>query len=602
MDDFENFIKELNNIIQKSESADEILQKTAESQFLDLEKDVGVICCELKLEKEDLFDEFLDELIKQGRIDLIKNNAETIGVKSIFRYTTDSGNEELIEFIEENFKDLINKGFEKGYINLIDIEPFLISREYKEGIVSGISTLIRNLWPADRVRLMTLIDNENKSLGDIENYLADFLYVPIDKKTTIRMDIVLAELQEIESLDKTKLLKEVNENLENLIECFHGTYRYKLKNLFDTIKQIEDDIPKDSEESQNLINEVNSNISNYFEVIVSKYNYNIDIINSLRQFDIDNSKFKAVQDDIIEQLSEENLIKYIQSAKGNEGFDKNWDFDTLTMELFKDNEEIRNDEVAQTTIAKLLEELCKHENVGIPDIEHAGSGFFNFNMKIGDYVLKIGNNVYERGETEIPNDKRILKPIIRQFYNSEYNPGVANIFLEVQNFVDTKWYEGLSEEEMLEQMYVVYKELRDRGKRWTDIKPENLGRLIKPNKENFTIETLNKNGEVEKTEIKSHNHAIGFVGEQPEEILGPGELVIIDIDYIYKVGEGYQLPAMTYYNEFEEKYQKEKREQKLRVADVKEIIKTEGYTVEDLGIVEELLEKETKEEIKGKGE
>ena len=56
----------------------------------------------------------------------------------------------------------------------------------------------------------------------------------------------------------------------------------------------------------------------------------------------------------------------------------------------------------------------------------------------------------------------------------------------------------------------------------------NIGRLLKPNKENLTVY-----GE----EIQSSDYAIGFIGERKGEILKPGELVVIDTDYIYKKGE-----------------------------------------------------------------
>ena len=37
---------------------------------------------------------------------------------------------------------------------------------------------------------------------------------------------------------------------------------------------------------------------------------------------------------------------------------------------------------------------------------------------------------------------------------------------------------------------MIYCELRDKNIVWTDVKKENVGRLLKPNKENFEIEVL----------------------------------------------------------------------------------------------------------------
>ncbi len=585
MDSYIEFMDELNKIVLESNSSKEIIERVYSSQYVDLSDDVGIIYSTIKILKEDDFsNQFLEELINQGEIDLLKSKIESIGATYVLQFTSETKNKELTEFVGKNLKEIISILRKTAYIDIDTVEPFILNDEYSKEVIDAIPIIARNMLPFERVKLIEIIDNKTGKLGNIEDYLSDFLYVPTEKGK-INLNGVLFTLEKIKGLDKEKLLQEINDNIENLIKAFGGNDKFEIETFLDIIKEIEDAVPK---EAQNLINEVNNHISNEFENILKKYDYDINLLNSLRQFDIDNLKIKDIQDDIIDKLSGADLVRYIQSARENEGFDKQWDFVELTKQLFKHNQEITDDKVVQVTISKLLEELFEHEKIGVADIEYAGAGFYSFNIKIGNYILKLADTVFE-DRNNIPNDKRILKPIIRQQNNQQNKQEVAYIFLEIQNLVEANWYEGLSDEEIKEQLYMIYSELRDRKIRWTDIKPENVGRLLRPNKENFKIETLNEKGEVEKKEIKSDNYAVGFTGEEPDEILGPGELVIIDIDYIYKEDEYYDTPKKSYYDEFEVRYQEEKKakvENNITIEGIKEIIKSEGYTREELGTIE----------------
>lgn len=101
---------------------------------------------------------------------------------------------------------------------------------------------------------------------------------------------------------------------------------------------------------------------------------------------------------------------------------------------------------------------------------------------------------------EIPNHKRILKPLLRRNVPVDFEEKISLgelkeediISLECQDFVNVKWHEELNDKEIEENLYYIYKDLKKDGIIWTDIKPENVG--------------------------KSQN----------------GELVILDMDRIYK--------------------------------------------------------------------
>jgi len=586
VDEFEKLI---DKIILDSKSPKELMDKINESKTIDLEANFGTVCSKLKERNSSLFRQFLEQVILENKIDLVTNNIEDIGILYTFNLALKSNNDKLVEFINENFQKIVGLMYEKEYVTAQDIKQIIIDERFnKEDRVSMLHTMIRKSSVNGKMKLQGYITKVNGQLGHIEDYLADFLYIS-ENKDMLDMDYFLIHLQEFEEdLDKVKLLQEINNNFSVLIHSFPEDKAFKINKFLDIIKEIEEELPQDSKEIQDLIININNSISSNFVSVLKKHKYDINLIELFRQYDIDNSKFKGIQNDIIEQLSGGDLLKYIQSAKENEGFDKEWDSHELIRQLFKNNEEIANDKTAQYTIIKLVEELLEHENVTVKDIEYVGSGAFSYNIKIGNFVLKLGEEVKVDDRKEIPHDKRILKPIIRQQYNQENVMGIPNIFLEVQNLVDAKWYDGLSEDEVKEQLYMVYSELRDRGIRWTDIKPENVGRLLRPNKENFEIETLNENGEQVKKEIKSDNYAIGFTGKEPDEILGPGELVIIDLDYIYDADDKISIPKISYYKEFEERYQREKAESKnIKTDDIKEIIAKEGYTREDLRTIEE---------------
>lgn len=103
-----------------------------------------------------------------------------------------------------------------------------------------------------------------------------------------------------------------------------------------------------------------------------------------------------------------------------------------------------------------------------------------------------------------------------------------------------------------EELYQLYKNLRNLDLKWTDIKEANVGRLKKKNIIHWQ-ENLNPTEEV-----------LGLGAKRGTVILEEGELVILDADFIYDEND----PNINYannkplYDEFEERYQSEKKELK----------------------------------------
>lgn len=312
-----------------------------------------------------------------------------------------------------------------------------------------------------------------------------------------------------------------------------------------------------------------------FEKIAQINSYNMELLNEFRKLGIDKERLRSIQENAVNEISGNDFLKFIQSANGYEGFQIELNYDSFTKHLLKKEESVMQDEVLLQMISRLIQELCEHEGIKITQIEFGGSGYYNTNLKIGEFVLKIAPS--NRKTVKIRNDKRIIKPILRQQTNAERRKNIPNLFIEIQNVVKTNWYDGLSEKQIQETLYSIFSELMDRGLRWTDIKKENIGSLIKPNTGTYTFDGK---------EQTSNNYVVSYYGEEPQEVLGPDKLVIIDTDYIYetKWTKNIKIPRESCYPDFLKRYEREHEKEKVQEREindsVKKIIIEGGYTPE----------------------
>lgn len=259
-----------------------------------------------------------------------------------------------------------------------------------------------------------------------------------------------------------------------------------------------------------------------------------------------------------------NIILFIKWFNQNGKFnDEDLQLEDFIKALYSD---IKDD-----TSVKMLEifykEIMDRQNLNIKDIQLLGKGWFSNSYKIGQFVLKLGK---VRLTEMIPYHKRILQPLLRQNTNPNDD---NNLFIEIQNVVDSDWYKDMSEEQIQEELYKIYKEMRKDGVVWTDLKKENIGRLIKPNRTNYYTETLEGNIDDEKTlrivtkELEVSDDAVGIFDRKPEKCLEPGEFVILDSDFIFKVedidfeNEMKEVPPAKYIR-FEQRYRYELAQEK----------------------------------------
>lgn len=193
--------------------------------------------------------------------------------------------------------------------------------------------------------------------------------------------------------------------------------------------------------------------------------------------------------------------------------------------------------ITEPTIKELIRlivlEVAKNEAVNLSDINYNGGGFSRV-LLIGEKVVKIGS----RFTKTFPNNPYIISPLLRQ----EFNINGESCFVEVTERVDT------TTDINTEDLYQLFKNLRDLGLIWTDIKQGNVGRLRRDN-------VIHWNDPLEPSDA-----VLCLENKRGNAILEAGDLVILDADFIYDENAS----DINYTNhralveQFETRYQREK--------------------------------------------
>ncbi len=447
-----------------------------------------------------------------------------------------------------------------------------------------------------------------------------------------KRNIILSNLELITYIDD--ILR--NEHIQ---EYIINNFSSVLEQLSDTIK---DDLIRNLIKSENGItflqneivnNNLQSKIKGYTldKIILKLYNKpdGIDfIVNNLEKIYPDGINYRDMlhminhgvpeqcfidkKNFLLEHSKETNFILLLQWLKEHNAIKKGEI--SLSKGIRKIYSDI-DDETSLKTIEIFYKELLERQKMDFYDVEFIGFGRYNNVYKVGQFVVKVGS---KRQTPIIQYNRRILQPLIRQsiigreydenesyvesdddygYYYSDIEEVTNNddfdTFVEIQNLVDTKWYRGMTDDEILEELYKIYKEIRESGNIWTDIKPENVGRLLRRNTTNFQTQTLigkpergepvyGKDGEiigykvknpdklkVEWTEMKVDNRAASIINNRDKEEppLEAGELVILDTDYIFPldtidVAKERKRGVNYRYLDFEEIYLRELKEKK----------------------------------------
>ena len=299
-------------------------------------------------------------------------------------------------------------------------------------------------------------------------------------------------------------------------------------------------------ESNKIINE--TDLNNLLEYIINnkvKYiNYEfVEYLLNSKYKNIVINNFETILDNCYYLLDLKEIIKdKTLLERYNNYINKKPDnviYEILIKGFNLDLKEIKNEKIYDT-IKQIIDELLNYEKLNYSDINFIGYGAYSFVVSIGSKVLKLGQKI------ELFNNRRFLKPILRTEINKINSEEVLGC-VEITEKASTK---NITKNDI----YVVYKELRDKGYIWADCRKDNVGRLLKDNKIYFN-------------DLNPTLSAINYNTNNEEE-LSHGELVIIDNDYIYSNEEFSSLPTRIQDNyldnieEYEIKYQEEQRRKK----------------------------------------
>lgn len=178
-----------------------------------------------------------------------------------------------------------------------------------------------------------------------------------------------------------------------------------------------------------------------------------------------------------------------------------------------------NNSTVNEVITMIINEIIQNEKANYSDISLITTGAYSLCIVIKDKIIKIGKT---RETKKFPNNPYIIKPLIRKTINFDD----TECFIEVMERVDTDL------KVTNEELYILYKKLRDIGVIWTDIAPRNVGKLLKDN-------DINWNGN-----LASIDSALELESYRGNEVLKAGDLVLLDADYLFDEND----PDIQYLN------------------------------------------------------
>ena len=230
--------------------------------------------------------------------------------------------------------------------------------------------------------------------------------------------------------------------------------------------------------------------------------YEKEFINKL----IDNNELNYILD-YFEQIVRGNysfndrLFNYL---KDNKDKITNEEFDRISLTITKCIMESHNHSRRDINLLKdLLLAVTYEEKATLFDIRKIDDGAYAKVYSIKDAIIKIGFKILCK---EIPNNSRILIPSIREM--------IGNDYVEITDRVITD--ENIS----IDEIYDIYKELREEKVLWLDPTAKNLGRLTPRAAKHMNSKRL-CNGE----HLGINKNINNIYNE-----LEPGELVILDLD------------------------------------------------------------------------
>lgn len=346
-------------------------------------------------------------------------------------------------------------------------------------------------------------------------------------------------IDNIKALD-TKLElspKEVYNVLEKILKCDLTLNGYEIASLFDLfvykdnidLRAILEKYIKNIKASKGTTEYILNRRKKYIDIIYD----NIDTIVTTPNIDLLSIRDSlSERKDLIKKINDlidENPYHYIVSVIRN------------ICEYFLSEKQNNNEyDTIIDIVYLILEDIQKNEHVKFSSLKQIGRGSYTIVLELGSKVIKIGN---KRKTKSFPNNPYINAPLLRKEFKVDSK---NQLFIEVNEKVDTKT--PITEEEL----YQLYKKVRDLGIVWTDIAERNVGRLLKDNKISW------------RQELPITDQILGLEEYKGIEQLKRGDIVILDNDFIYDENtpkEQMKIVNRETYNIFEKRYQEEKKEE-----------------------------------------
>lgn len=435
-----------------------------------------------------------------------------------------------------NFEKIINALLKKENIEkneLIDyiLEAVQNNEQNQQELIRLLPVIIENT-NEQNISWMDYI----KDLSTIDNFLdiyIDNMFLFNYRKHHFQFFKIMKTLQSI-PIKKEQVNVLLNNMLNNSTKAYWEDIYYMIKKLYpEMIPNILSSMFKNKDnckEALSLIqkddNTYISEIYNNIDVILESTNHDEifslrDIVkNDKRAYSMVINKIKENTKDNIKKLIKSNYLKIIALHK------EYHNLSYIYSEKFDNILEV---------IYLIIEDVCHNENIDITEIERVGSGSFSSVLLAKDKVIKIGIP----GKTKsFPNNPYINAMLLRKEFpiNNE-----ASIFVEVSERVDIKSAIDI------EELYQLYKKMRNIGLVWLDAANRNAGRLLKDNKASWRFD------------LPITDKSLSLDEFRGEDQLKKGDIVILDNDLIYDINDP-NIPAefaTTYQVIFERRYQKD---------------------------------------------
>ncbi len=495
-----------------------------------------------------LLEPFIMKTINDGNEKIVVDNIDALHIGK--NWNIAKNNPQFKKIFLENFDKVMKRGF--------SIDEYILREVNEENqylIINNWKAIVKetNVNDWNREVLISILNSTEEGRKVIDSNFSELLYGKFEYGKFIER--LLRKENGLKDKIEDVILQNPTKMLMQTIES-HGDEILSL--LAEMDKLLKTMPQQNSNEIQNARDAMEDVIIQQFDKILEanqydgngdtkqKY-YSVKELLLIKSFFRDKSKINEklgeYYDVISSNIKPEETMELINLYSELDVDIKKQDVETILGQTFQNIKDTN----LQWVICRIAKEILKDQKLTPDKMQIYGSGAYSKTIKIGEYVFKIGN---PRSSLKIKNDERIIQPLFRR----EIGDNDEKICIEVQDLVDKNWYDGLTEEQIKEELYKIYCEMCDRGVRWTDVRKENVGRLLKPNTGIYNI-----NGQ----ELKGAAEAKSFIENEDEEqvnILDAGELVVIDTDYVFDYNqESIYCGNYSYYKEFKERYLREKQ-------------------------------------------